>query len=149
MRCILINKIKRKIMSERITLYLLNCTLQLVEVSLNEGEMGEKELLKRSVLLFLLRQRENDTDCNLLAPDHLWVGSVALICHHKCLFSRPCNKVHIQQKQQQHFFHRNMNMKIFISASRRTDRHDNQKWFRTRQTRILIPNKSSKLLEPM
>lgn len=147
MRCILINKIKRKIMSERITLYLLNCTLQLVEVSLNEGEMGEKELLKRSVLLFLLRQRENDTDCNLLAPDHLWVGSVALICHHKCLFSRPCNKVHIQQKQQQHFFIETWTWKY--SFLHQWTRHDNQKWFRTRQTRILIPNKSSKLLEPM
>lgn len=73
----------------KLAFYLFNGTLQFVHVAFEEGEMGEKEILKATVLLRVGRQHEDDPNSDLLLPRHAEAWSRAFIRHVEALFYWP------------------------------------------------------------
>lgn len=77
--------------------YLFNGALQFVHVAFKEREMGEKEILKATVLLRIGRQHEDDPNGDLLLPRHAEAWSRTFIRHVEALFYRPAqDKAHTE-----------------------------------------------------
>lgn len=67
-------------------LYHFNGILQSAHMRLKQRKMGEEEILKLSLGLFLFRQGENDADSNFFPANHCGIGAVAFICQAECFF---------------------------------------------------------------